>query len=283
MVNREGDGLGDIEIRLKYGYLRYQQPKFGPLTDAFVEFGVVHRPWVDFEQTINHYRVQGSMYLERNRLLRSADYGMMVGGQFGGKVDTSYQKRVNKKNPGKYGSLAVGIYNGGGYEAVENNNNKLVEGRLSLRPFPEAATGFQVSLFGAYGKGNTAEAPDFSLGGAYLSYESPAAVLAATVFQGVGDLLGTAVDSLGNSLDKTGYSLFADVRLIHKRWRAFGRLDNLTTDRPEGEISQDRYIAGLAFAFLKSSKFVLDFEYTPDNVSNTNDKSVLELALEVNF
>ena len=50
-VDREGDGEGDIEIRLKYGYLKYKQKQLLFFTDAFVEFGVVHRPWLDFERS----------------------------------------------------------------------------------------------------------------------------------------------------------------------------------------------------------------------------------------
>jgi len=63
-VDKKGYGEGNVEIRLKYLYLKYQLASFGLLHKPYFEFGLVHRPWIDFEQHINLYRVQGTMFLE---------------------------------------------------------------------------------------------------------------------------------------------------------------------------------------------------------------------------
>lgn len=55
--------------------------------------------------------------------------------------------------------------NGGGYHAVEVNENKSVEPRLSLRPFGDILPGLQTHYVGAYGKGNTTYSPDWILNG----------------------------------------------------------------------------------------------------------------------
>jgi hypothetical protein len=131
-VDREGDGAGDIELRLKYGYLRYQFDSFGFFTDPFVEFGLVHRPWLGFEQKINRYRVQGRMFLERFGILHSADYGITFMSLLGGEINEEYQENVSDDHPGRYGSIEFGLYNGGGYHAIEKNeNNFLKDGSLS--------------------------------------------------------------------------------------------------------------------------------------------------------
>ncbi len=43
-------------------------------------------------------------------------------------------RRVNPGQAGRWGSFAVGLYNGGGYNASEKNSNKVLEGRVSLPP-----------------------------------------------------------------------------------------------------------------------------------------------------
>lgn len=281
-IDQEGDGEGSIEIRLKYGYLKYSSDDIPGLTNFYAELGVVHRPWIDFEQKINSYRVQGTMFLERNRVLRSADYGVLVGGLFGGLVDSTYQKRVNKNSPGRYGSFAVGIFNGGGYEALEQNNNKYLEGRLTLRPLPDKLTGLQLSLIGGYGKGNTSASPDFSFSSVFLSYETATTVLTGNYYNGVGNLTGTAVNALGNSLDRSGYSFFAEQSLWPKQLKVFGRVDKMKTEASP-DVNETRYIGGLSYYFLKDSKFVADFDHLTEDTQGTDDVTVYELALEINF
>lgn len=227
-VDRQGDGEGSIEIRLKYGYLRYEIQKLGILTKPFVEFGLVHRPWLDFEEHINRYRVQGKMFLERQEILRSADYGINFSSYLGGEMDADYKKTVNPDFAGKYGSFSVGIYNGGGYEALEKNNNKLFEGRFSFRPLPEQLPGFQMSWLTSFGKGNTPSSPDFSVNAGFLSWEHQKFVVTGTYYQGVGNLLGIALDKTGNSIQQSGFSFFGESKLAINVIRVFGRTTSST-------------------------------------------------------
>lgn len=281
-VDGEGDGVGDLEIRLKYGYLKYSGPDLGKITDLFVEMGVVHRPWLDFEQKINRYRVQGTMYLERIGILRSADFGITVGGNLGGKVDTDYQKKVQKSYPGKYGSFAAGIYNGGGYEAREENDNKYLEGRLTLRPMPEMMTGLQFSLIAGHGKGNIAIEPDFSFGAGIVTFEAQHLALSGTFFAGKGDLRGNSADSLGNVPDRSGFSFFAEVALSPKNLKLFGRYDSFTDQLSAGDLTRERNIAGLSLYFVNNSKVLVDVDHVPGK-DGRQDDTVYEIALEVNF
>jgi len=73
--------------------------------------------------------------------------------------------------PGRYGSFSLGIYNGGGYHAKEKNQNKVLEGRLTLRPLPAALPGLQLSYFGLVGKGNQAAEPHWNAHLGMVSYE----------------------------------------------------------------------------------------------------------------
>lgn len=279
-VDHEGDGEGDIEIRLKYGYLRYTSDLNGFISKPFIEFGLVHRPWLDFEQKINHYRVQGTMFLERIGMLRSADYGLTIGGMLGGEIDDDFQKSVNSSYPGKYGSFSVGIYNGGGYEAIENNKNKLIETRFSYRPLPVKLPGFQMSWIGAVGKGNIAESPDYFLNSIYLSYDSPWFTLSGTYFNGRGNLIGNALDESGKSYDHDGYSVFSEICVPSLRLCPVVRYDHCNLSN---QATESRYILGIAYNFFKNSKILFDVDLLKTNGRTEEEFMVYEFMVEFKY
>ncbi|MCX8126939.1 MAG: hypothetical protein N3E40_07395, partial [Dehalococcoidia bacterium] len=147
---------GDFKVRLKYLYGQLVLPvETDFITEPNVEFGIVHVPWFDFEQSIYRYRAQGAIFIERNKVLNSADIGVTVGALLGSKLSKDYQEKISKYDPGKWGSLSFGIYNGGGYNAVENNQNKVFQSRVSLRPLGWILPNLQLSHLFIFGKGNT--------------------------------------------------------------------------------------------------------------------------------
>lgn len=118
-------------------------------------------PWLDYEEHVNWYRCQDTIFIERNSTFNSADFGLTFVSLLGGEMSEEYQRKVNNKYPSRYGSMAFGVYNGGGYHASEKNENKVLEGRLTVRvrPLPDIIPGFQLSYFGITGKGNKEEEP----------------------------------------------------------------------------------------------------------------------------
>jgi hypothetical protein len=98
-VDKEGDGKGDIELRIKYAYVKYVFADVGFFTKPAIEFGVVHRPWLTFEQKINDYRVQGRMYLERIGVISSADFGIYFESLLGGSVTEEFKKLLIVRSP----------------------------------------------------------------------------------------------------------------------------------------------------------------------------------------
>lgn len=283
-VDQEGDGVGDVEIRLKYGYLKYSLPDFSFFHKPYIEFGLVHRPWIDFEQSINKYRVQGTMFMERYGLLRSADYGFTMFSYFGGSMDKEYLDKINKKFGGKYGSLSVGLFNGGGYEEIEENENKLVEGRLTVRPLPATLPGFQFSYIGAFGKGNTAESPDFNLNAVFLSYEQENLIATAMYYNGLGGLQGEIVYvNTGKSVQQSGYSLFGEIKIPFTALFAFGRFDNFKNELYDLDYNKRRFMGGFSYPFHKGSKLVLDYDYLDNEEPGKQNEWVFEIALEFSY
>jgi hypothetical protein len=210
------------------------------LTKPSAEIGVVHTPWLDFEEHINYYRLQDTMFIERNGITASADYGITFATLLGGFVDENYRKNVNPAYPGRYGSVQAGIYNGGGYATGEQNRNKVLEGRITVRPLPDIIPGLQLSYFGVTGKGNTNAEPDWRANLGFASFELEYVVCTGQYFWGKGNAPGAD----GN--DKRGYSFFAELKPL-KQVSVIGRFDHFDPNKAIGGDSNNRYIAGVAY------------------------------------
>jgi len=282
-VDREGDGEGDLELRLKYAFIDYALDDIWIFTQPHVEFGLVHRPWLDFEEHVNYYRVQGTMFLERNHIFNSGDYGFTVFSMFGGQMDEEYRERVNSRYPGRYGSFAIGLYNGGGYHAIEKNTNKSLEARLTLRPLPKALPGLQLSYHGVYGKGNEGDKPDWTVSLLFVGWESPHLVLTGQYYWGKGNMRGTAVDDDGNALRQDGASLFAEMRSRRNGLSLIGRID-LFDDTPD--IAADhrrRFVLGAAYYVQGNTKLLLDYDSEKRRGTDAVESRLLKFSVEFAF
>lgn len=256
-IDRRGDGEGDIELRLKYVLVNYSMGNAGPFKNANIEFGVVNRPWINFEQDINDFRSQRSMFLDQNGILSSADYGVTFETGFGSELKGELRRGL-KSNPARYGSFSVGIYNGGGYSALEKNNNKLLESRLTFRPLPDILPGFQTSFFGVLGSGNIPESPDFNLLGTGLSYETEKFNMVAQGFLGEGDGAGQYVHPENfSAYNLDGWSMFVDVRPFELPLSLTFRHDELYNTDLNHFINRQS-ILGLAYIFDNKSKLIFD-------------------------
>ena len=268
---------GSIALRIKYLYGQFNLPAIGFFTQPFIEWGVVHMPWLDYEEHVNFYRCQDTMFLERNETFNSADIGLTFVSLLGGKMDEDYQKRVSHYYPGRYGSVAVGVYNGGGYHASEKNNNKVLEGRLTVRPLPDVIPGLQFSYFGVYGKGNTeTDPPDWRVNLGFAQFEHDYFVLTGQYYSGKGNQKGT------DEKDKDGYSIFGELK-PHKKFSIFGRYDRFDPDTDAGDNENTRYIAGVAYHMDKQHKnmIVLDYDYVDYEQSNRSDDKRVQLTLQI--
>ena len=112
---------GTLVLRVKYAFVELDNVK---AARSWVRFGAHQTPWLDFEESIDRYRVQGTMFSEREGLIPgSSDFGV------------GYFTPV-----GKYVDIQTGVYNGEGYAQTDVNKYKSAQGRLTLRPFPAAAS-----------------------------------------------------------------------------------------------------------------------------------------------
>lgn len=265
-----------IQVRVKYAYGKFKLPDFAFMTKPFIEAGVVHMPWLDFEEHINFYRCQDTMFVERNKAFNSADFGLTFVSLLGGEMNDEYKKSVNSNYPGRYGSMSLGIYNGSGYHASEKNENKAIEGRLTIRPLPDVVPGLQLSYFGITGKGNKDTDPDWNVNLGMLSYEHEYVSLTGQYYSGKGNQAGD------DENDKDGYSLFAEVKPM-KQFTVFGRYDKFDPNTDADDDDNSRYIVGAAYHLDKLHKnmIVLDFDTVKYEDSAKKDDKRIQLTLQV--
>ena len=251
------DDEGDWEVRLKYIYAKFILPVETVLiTTPSLELGVVHTPWFDYEEHINPYRMEGTMMIERNGVMNSADAGATLGGLLGRKLPDWYLEQVDDEYPGQWGSFALGIYNGGGYHAAEANNDKVFEARISLRPLGLILPNLQVSYLAVVGKGNTDKTPDWRVHDVMLSFEHRYLTATGQLALGKGNQKGKEIDASGEALDFIGASGFLELKAPRLRSSLIGRYDYFDWDTDGGASATGRVIAGYAFHFLRKN-FVL--------------------------
>lgn len=281
-IDQQGDGIGDIELRLKYALVSIAFKDRDLIKDQSIELGVVSRPWIDFEQDINDYRSLRSMYLDNNNILPSADYGITYSGQLGEDIEGAEEIGI-RSVPGRYGSYSIGVYNGGGYSSLEYNNNKLVEGRLSLRPLPHQLPGLQTSLIGSIGKGNIPESPDFRLGAMALSYESGVWISVLEGFMSVGDGDGQYVTPDYKSIGLKGWSIFQEFKPFPFPISILFRFDEVV-DRDRKMWNIRHKMGGIAWTFPNQSKIILEYDRRSERfeeVAQHFDR--IEIVTEIRF
>jgi hypothetical protein len=278
------DDEGSWSVRLKYLYGKFTLPvETVAVTEPNIEIGIVHTPWFDFQENVNNYRMQGTMFIERNGLLNSADVGITISALIGRKLDKAYQEKVSSAYPGKYGSISLGLYNGGGYAAKENNRNKVFESRVTLRPLGFIFPNLQISYFFVYGRGNTSTSPTWMVNDFMLSIEHEYFVLTGELTLGKGNQKGDKVDANGKALDYRGYSFFAEVKLPWIMSSLIGRYDRFDWDTHGGESATHRIIAGYAFHFFKKNIILIDMDRLSYSNANIPTDWQAKLTLQVQY
>jgi polyhydroxyalkanoate synthesis regulator phasin len=276
---------GSLTLKIKYLYGKFIAPDIAFLTKPNLEVGVVHIPWLDYEENLNYYRMQDTMFLERNGIFNSADIGVTFTSLLGGYVSEDYQKNVNSAYPGRYGSIQGGVYNGGGYAASEKNKNKVLEGRLTVRPLPDIIPGLQFSYFGITGKGNTSAKPDWKANLAFASFEHEYVVLTGQYFWGKGRQDGA------DENNKKGYSFFTELKLYDmfkdpvNRFSIIGRYDHFDPNKDVKNDDNNRYIAGVAYYLDKPHKnmVLLDYDTVDYKKPGLSKDNRVQLTLQVAF
>src|SRR3989449_743723 len=133
-IYRNADG--SLGYRLKYAFATYT-PQSSPLT---YKIGMIHTPWLDWEEALWDYRMQGQMALERAGYVSSSDIGAGIDGKWG-------PDAVNAQ---------LTFVNGESYSGGTGDQPKDIMARVSARVMmtndSSRVGGLRITGYGAYGK-----------------------------------------------------------------------------------------------------------------------------------
>lgn len=271
---------GDLELRLKYYYADFLLPAYGLFTDNILRAGLAHMPWLSFQESTNIYRMQGSMFQERFGNFNSADLGVGLIGNFGGKVSKEMQERIGYSSPynGMYGSYHIGIYNGGGYHATEDNQNKVIEGRVTVRPVPDTIPGLQLTYFGLSGKGNKSTNPDWNSHTAFVSYQNSDVVLTGEYVRAKGNQKGD------DEKDKSGYSVFGDYRLpFNESVAVMARYDVWDPDTDKSNDREKLTIVGVSYKLYEKNHLLAAYEQKQYDAAGAEDDKKGQVVYQISY
>jgi hypothetical protein len=227
-IRRATDGslAGSLTLRLKYAFGQVDNLTPG----GALRFGLQPTPWIDFEQSINRYRVQGTVFSERDALLpSSADFG------------ASYQLPFLSNAV----DLHAGIFNGEGSSQADPNKYKSVQARVTVRPFPGRGNWNGLRISGFVNGGWYAEDRPRHLGILMASFEHTHVAATAQVLKAV----ERPVATLPADIDRDGSSYFLEVRQGLAGWAGLVRVDQFDPDDAIALNSQRRIIGGGAYWF----------------------------------
>jgi hypothetical protein len=224
----DGSLAGSLTLRVKYA--------FGQLDTlgregSWARFGLHQTPWLDFEESINRYRVQGTMFAEREGLIPGS-------GDFGASYFTPL--------PGGFGEVHGGVFNGEGFTQAESNKYKSVQARLTVRPFPNRGLAHGLRISGFFNAGWYAADRPRHLGIVMGSFEHRH--LAVTLQHVNATETPSATTPI--EIDRNGWSMFVEPRQGPSGWAGLVRYDSFEADESVPDSELQRVIAGGGYWFV---------------------------------
>jgi len=224
-------GAGNQQIRLKYAFLALT-PTNSKLT---YKFGLVQTPYIDWEETLWDYRMQGAIPVDRLGYMSSADVGAGVDGRW--------------NNEGVNAQFV--IMNGEGYSGGTGDNHKdaglRVSGRLSKTNDASRVGGLRLTGYAGVGKATGGADRNRFLG--ILSYKTQQLTLA-----------GEYVSMKDGAISGSILSAFGVYRFSGSKAAAIGRVDLLDPDIDTPDNKQTRVIAGLSYQVQSNFRVLADVD-----------------------
>jgi hypothetical protein len=240
-VFRNTDGA--LGLRIKYAYVSWNKDK-SPIT---LKFGVTQTPWVDWEENLWDYRMQGQMAIERGGYLSSSDLGLSVDGNWG-------YDHLN---------MTAGVYNGENYNRAPGDKGKDFMARVSWRIIgtdePGRTGGLRLTGYAQAGSptnGGTRQRYD-----GMLSYRSKVLTLAGEYWATV-DSVGPAGTTPGTAhKDGTVLSAYGVLKFPKPKLAIIARYDQTDPNTDADHDRQDRIIAGLSYTPSGNLRLLADIDH----------------------
>lgn len=234
-VHRQPDG--SLDLRLKYAYFTWT-PEDSPIT---LKFGQMHTVWLDWEEGLWDYRMQGTMPIERYGYTSSSDLGAGVDGAWG----------AQKLN------VQVAVQNGEGYHGAEGDKHKDVGARASYRLLASddggARGGLRLTGMASFGEPNGGGTRNRYMG--MVSWKSSRLTLAGQAARTI-DGGANESNAHGNIL-----SAYGVLRMPGTPWALVARVDRSDPDVDAEDDALTRVIAGVSYRVGSNVLLLLDIDH----------------------
>ncbi len=218
--------------RIKYAYVQYT-PNGSPLS---YKIGEIHTPWLDWEEALWDYRVQGTMALERNGYASSSGFGAGVDGKWG-------PDKVN---------MQVTVTNDRFYSQSVGDQRKWAQARVSVRAMDtddsSRVGGLRVTGFADYGNAVGGGPHQRWLG--MVSYKSKQITLA-----------GEAAATRDPGINGHVYSAFGVYKFTRSKAALIARVDISHPQAGNTTDKQTRFIGGVSYQLTPNLRLLGDWDY----------------------
>jgi hypothetical protein len=220
-----------LQYRLKYAFAAWN-PTGSSLT---YKLGVIHTPWVDFEETLWDYRMQGTIAVDRNGAMTAADIGFGVDGKWN-------NDQVNAQ---------FVIVNGEGYAGGTGDFRKDFEARVSYRiqPTDDNSRVGGLRLSGYLGVGKATGGADRNRYLGMLSYRK-------TQFTVAGEYVSVKNAAVTGSI----ISAFGVYHLTGGKVAVIGRVDIVDPDNNVANNGSTRIIGGASYQLSPNVRLLADLD-----------------------
>ena len=240
-------------IRLKYAYFAWT-----PTGSGFTfKGGEIHTAWLDWEEALWDYRVQGQMALERGGYASSSDFGAGI----------DYKLGADQVN----GQFT--IVNGEGYSRGTGDYRKDVQLRLSARVMAtndsSRVGGLRLTGFGQIGTITGGGDRNRYLG--MLSYRTKQLTL-------TGEYAGTKDAAIKGSV----ISAYGVYKFTPSRFALLGRVDVTDPNTSVGNNKQTRIIGGVSYQVSPQLRLLADLDRVSFEAGTTAHSQAL-IQAQLNF
>ncbi len=260
-----------LEYRLKYAYFQWQPSKTAPVD---FRFGETQTPWLDWEEGLYGFRMQGTMPMERAGYLTSSDLGVAMD--------------FFNKDKAFNGSFA--IMNGEGYGNLPGGKFLDYEARASVRLLKtddaSQQGGLRLTGYGHVGRLDAFGGPARNRWIGELSYKSKVVTLVGEAgFAKTGVAPTTAAPNPATPNGRV-LAAFGVVNLPNSAVQLLARVDRLDPNTAVDNDASTRFIGGVAYRISPNVRVLADLDavsYQAATLSAANQAQKTRLLFQSEF
>jgi len=265
-VYRDGDATaaGSLVYRLKYAYAAWTPAG----SSIGFRFGLTQTPWIDYEEALWDYRMQGTIAVDRNGYMSSSDFGLAVDGNINSET-VDFQAMV---------------MNGENYNKTPGDSHKDFAARASVRVLGtddgSRVGGLRLTGYAQAGTPTSGGTRNRFIG--QVSYRSKMLTLAGEY----GAVTDTVTAPVTAKTNRSEISVFGVFHLPASPVALIGRVDIVDPNTASAATNDKKttIIAGLSYQLSPNVRLLADIDnLTVQSAAATAPKHITQALFQTQF